>query len=216
MEFVFILFQKCCPVVSGSVSGSVSVIVSGIVSGLLCRAHNNANFLNFQYFSKVMNVDVVRQLEKEFMENSFGMSKAMGMPELHARLAGVLFLQNEPIPLEELAKKAGYSLSSTSTAMRFLENIGRVQRIRKPGSKKVYYKMEHDIAMFMKQMFRKVREKKIVPTKEFIPKMIKKYEKQSKNNKELKEKLDIIKKSYDQMLKVDKIMKKIMDELEKI
>jgi len=161
-------------------------------------------------------MNVVHQLENDFIKHSFDMGKAMGMPELHAKLAGLLFLSSEPIALEDLAEKTGYSLSSVSTALKFLENIHRAKKTRKPGSKKIYYHMDPDVANFMKEMFKKVREGKIKPAREFMPALIKKYEKQAKTNKELKEKLGIVKNSYKQMVKVDEIMKKMIGELNKL
>jgi DNA-binding transcriptional regulator GbsR (MarR family) len=161
-------------------------------------------------------MNVAQQLEKHFMEHSFGMAKAMGLPDLHAKLAGILFLSIEPICLDELAKKSGYSLSGVSTAMNFLENIGRVKKFRKPGSRKIYYETEHDFAKFTCEMFKKAREGKIKPAKEFLPELIKKYEERAKTHKELKAKLDIMKNSYKQMIKVDEIMKKAIEEMSKL
>ena len=161
-------------------------------------------------------MNVVQQLEQDFIKHSFDMGKAMGLPELHAKLAGILFLSTEPVALEELAKKTRYSLSSVSTAMKFLENMHQAKKTRIPGSKKVYYYMETDVAVFMKSLFKKIREGKIKPAKEYMPNLIKKYESKAKNNDALKEKLGIIENSYKQMVKVDKIIKKLIEELDKI
>lgn len=161
-------------------------------------------------------MNVVQQLDNEFTNESFGMAKAMGLPELHAKLVGILYISLEPIALEDLAIKSGYSLSTVSTAMKFLINIPGVKKTRKPGDKKIYFQVEHDTALFMKEMLKSLRERKFKQAKEFMPKLIKKYEPYAKDNKILKAKLQIIKKSYEQTVKVDQIFKKTIEELNKI
>ncbi|NJE27111.1 MarR family transcriptional regulator, partial [Thermococcus sp. MV5] len=53
---------------------------------------------------------------------------------------GVLFLAKEPMSLGEIAERTGYSLSHVSTALKAMESLGFVVRIKKPGDKKAYYK----------------------------------------------------------------------------
>ena len=159
-------------------------------------------------------MDPLKELEKDFTEYSFGMSRALGMPDLHANLLSILFLEPEPVSMEELAKRTGYSLSAISTAMSFLQNINQVRKTRK--ARKVYYTTEKDGRKVIRDVLSKVREAKLKPTSEYIPGIIKKYEKIAKKNEEVKIRLEIIKKYHKQMLKVDALLKKALEEMESI
>ena len=156
----------------------------------------------------------LKELEKDFTEYSFGMSRALGMPDLHANLLSILFLEPEPVSIEELSKRTGYSLSAVSTAMNFLQNINQVKKTRK--ARKIYYTTEKDGKKVIRDMLKKVREAKFKPASEHIPKIIEKYEKIAKKNKELDDRLEIIKRYHEQMLKVDKILEKALDEMKEI
>ncbi len=65
--------------------------------------------------------------------------------------------------LGEIAKRTGYSLSHVSSALKFLENLGLVVRIKKPGDRKAYYKAVKNLqewrrAAYYKRILEDVRE----------------------------------------------------------
>ncbi|NJE61893.1 MarR family transcriptional regulator [Thermococcus sp. 21S7] len=78
---------------------------------------------------------------KRIIVNHFAQAaRRFGFNELYGYIYGVLFLAREPMSLGEIAEATGYSLSHVSTALKFMERIGLVVRIKKPGDKKAYYR----------------------------------------------------------------------------
>ncbi len=55
-------------------------------------------------------------------------------------LRGILFLENEPLSLDMLAEKTGYSKTTVRTNMHYLENIGMAVRIVGPSGKQHRYR----------------------------------------------------------------------------
>lgn len=133
---------------------------------------------------------------EKFIELMSENVKANGLDETTSKLAAVLFLETEEIGLDELAKKAGYSLSSTSTSIKFMEATGLIHKYRKPHSKRVYVKMENDIIAVMLNMLKKKQEYIIKKSKDALPQIISDY----KKTKSSKQELNIIEKYYNDVL----------------
>lgn len=84
-----------------------------------------------------MGVEEARRIVMEHFANA---ARRFGFSELYGYIYGVLFLAREPMSLGEIAELTGYSLSHVSTALKSMESLGLVVRIKKPGDKKAYYK----------------------------------------------------------------------------
>ena len=69
-----------------------------------------------------------------------GWSDAMGI------LRGILFLESEPMSLDMLAEKTGYSKTTVRSNMNYLENLGLVIRVVGPLGKQHHYK-QHRYAL---------------------------------------------------------------------
>jgi DNA-binding transcriptional regulator GbsR (MarR family) len=82
----------------------------------------------------------IQEARRIVMEHFAGAARRFGFNELYGYIYGVLFLASEPMSLGEIAETTGYSLSHVSTALKFMERIGLVVRIKKPGDKKAYYR----------------------------------------------------------------------------
>jgi len=66
-------------------------------------------------------------------------AKVHGYNDACGVLRGTLFLQEESLSLDDLAKTTGYSKSTVSLNMNLLENLGIAQRIVIPGDKRSWY-----------------------------------------------------------------------------
>jgi DNA-binding transcriptional regulator GbsR (MarR family) len=66
-----------------------------------------------------------------------GWSDAMGI------LRGTLFLESEPMSLDTLAEKTGYSKTTVRSNMNYLENLGIARRMVSPLGKPHRYKQHH-------------------------------------------------------------------------
>ncbi|WP_258083512.1 GbsR/MarR family transcriptional regulator [Thermococcus thermotolerans] len=82
----------------------------------------------------------IEEAKRIIMDHFAGAARRFGFNELYGYIYGVLFLAREPMSLGEIAEATGYSLSHVSTALKFMERIGLVVRIKKPGDKRAYYK----------------------------------------------------------------------------
>jgi len=141
--------------------------------------------------------------KQQFIDFITEASKTNGFDELTSKLVGILYAEPKEICLEELSKKVRYSLSAVSTETKNLERFGLVKKIRKPGSRKVYYYMEKDLHAMALEKMRLKYEKVLLKGKEELPKIISEYKKQKGNPEELK----IMEEYMKQLLKAEKIFK---------
>jgi DNA-binding transcriptional regulator GbsR (MarR family) len=146
----------------------------------------------------------------EFIEVMVEIQRAKGLDELSSKLMGILFIEPEEISLDDLAKRTGYSLSAVCTAMKFLEKVGAVKRLKKPGSRKIYFFMEKDMSSMLTEIVRRL-EKNVMMLKSRIPGIIERY-KQEKS-KSSKEELRIVENHYKQLLVFERMMKKWLKSL---
>jgi DNA-binding transcriptional regulator GbsR (MarR family) len=75
----------------------------------------------------------------------------MGYSEVHGRIIAALTATNEPMALSDLAKETGYSLSSVSTSLDFLEVLGMVRKVKRVGDRRVYVQVEGDLLEGLKR-----------------------------------------------------------------
>ncbi len=65
-------------------------------------------------------------------------AKSIGYSEVYGRIIACLLVHQEPIALTQVAKETGYSSPMVSLSIDFLETVGMVKRIKKPGDRKLY------------------------------------------------------------------------------
>jgi len=153
------------------------------------------------------------ELEKEITEFGTNMFESFGLDNLTAKLITILYFSPREVSMNDLAKKTGYSLSSVSNKLRVLEDVF-VQRVKKPGTKKVFYYMEKDIIKVNQRKVKAAHERQIHAIKKFVPYMMEKY-KNAKLTEEEKEIVKIGKDYYQQILKFEKILEDFEKQLEK-
>ncbi len=146
--------------------------------------------------------------KEEFINLMSENSKVHGLDELSSRILGILFLETNEISLEDLSKKAKYSLSAVSTSMKFLERTGTIKRLKKPNSRKVFFYMEKDMMGMLMQIMQRKLEKIIIPTKQKLPAIINKYKKEK--SKKSKDELKIIEEYHNQVIDSEEILIKTM------
>lgn len=157
----------------------------------------------------------MKSIEKEFVDFYINVGKSWGLDTLSSKLMGMLYLEPKEICIEKLAEKTGYSLASISNKMRFIETFGVIKRIKKPGSKKVFYYMEKDCIKLTQIHFEKIYASEIIPAKKFMPKLLDKFKKVKLNNDE-KEKYKIIKNYNKQILDIEKVFQKLTSYLDEL
>jgi DNA-binding transcriptional regulator GbsR (MarR family) len=83
--------------------------------------------------------------------NIKGLGDAVGV------LRGTLFLEDEPISMDQLVEETGYSKSTVSSNMGLLESLGMARRIVTPGDKRYRYIPVTDPDSLKKAMLLNVR-----------------------------------------------------------
>lgn len=81
------------------------------------------------------NQDVRRHIQNSFVQ----WTRMKGYSDSTGILAGLVFLSNEPLSLDELCQETGYSKSTVSSNMNLLARLGLVKRIVVRGDKRHIY-----------------------------------------------------------------------------
>ena len=157
-------------------------------------------------------ISALKSPKEEFIDLMTENCKVDGLDELSSRIIALLYAEPNELSLDEIAKRTRYSLSAVSTAMKFIKRIGFVKRIKKPKSRKVYFYMKKGMIMFSLDVTRKKYEKVILPTKQELPLIIKRYKREKSKNS--KQELKIIENYYKEILVSEDIMKKLIKMLE--
>lgn len=94
-------------------------------------------------------------ITEDFIQYGINVFKNLGLDNLSASIASILFIEPTELSLLELSEKTGYSLVSISNKMRFLEKLGIITRIKKPKSKRIFYFIDKSIIKVMERKMQK-------------------------------------------------------------
>jgi DNA-binding transcriptional regulator GbsR (MarR family) len=159
---------------------------------------------------KAMEMD---EIEKEFTDVFSRVGGSLGFSDLPAKVIGILYLGSSEVSMDELVAKTGYSLASISTTTRLLETAGVISRIKKPGTKKVFYYMEKDLAKMNIAKLAIMQENFIDPIKDGLPPMIERYRNKDKEET-TKKKLKLVENYYRQTLQLECLLTEWIKQLE--
>jgi len=133
----------------------------------------------------------VDEAKRIMMEHFANTARRFGLSELYGYIYGLLFFEDEPLSLGEIAERTGYSLSYVSTALKLLEKIGLVKRIKKPGDKRAYYTAIKNIREWRKEAYYKKIEEDIRQTRENLLKALKEIENdESEEAKKIRQRIE--------------------------
>ncbi|AFK22016.1 GbsR/MarR family transcriptional regulator [Pyrococcus sp. ST04] len=146
----------------------------------------------------------IEEAKKIIMETFANTARRLGQSELIGYIYGALFLAKEPLSLSEISSITGYSLSHVSSAMKVLEGVGLVQRIKKPGDRKAYFIATKNFGEWRSSAFYENILRDIEETRENLLKALKEVENDdSEEAKEIREKIQMA-------LKRNEIAKKLL------
>ncbi len=83
--------------------------------------------------------------EKEIYTLFSNVASSLGYSGVHGRIIAALLVAGKPLSLDELRKRIGYSASSVSLSLDFLEMLNVVRRLKKPTDKKLYIELRGDL-----------------------------------------------------------------------
>ncbi len=136
--------------------------------------------------------------------------RAYGMDDLSSKIFALLFVSPTEISLEDLAKETGYSLSSISNKAKMLEMNTWITRVRKAGSKKVYYYTEKDMMTSILLMMEKIGSVEATTAKAEIPAIISHLKSHDLSDEE-KKKIEILRIYLHDMQEIDKMIQEWRD-----
>jgi DNA-binding transcriptional regulator GbsR (MarR family) len=65
-------------------------------------------------------------------------AKNLGYSEVYGRIIACLLVHQEPVALTQVAKETGYSSPMVSLSVNFLDTVGMIKRVKRPGDRKLY------------------------------------------------------------------------------
>lgn len=138
--------------------------------------------------------------------------KSYSVNEIGSKICSIVYLAPEPVCLEELSQQTGYSLASVSNTVKTLAGFFLINRVKKPGTKKVFVTGRISPLDMMKQKTSHVLQMEVKPIKESFPQLIKSLEGKKKYQKEL----SLMKKQYQETLQLEKIIIEIKKIIENV
>ena len=96
-----------------------------------------------------MNSEVEAKLYATFA----AVANSLGYSDVHGRIIAPLVSSKEPLSLEQIAKKSGYSLAAISLSLDLLEILGMIKKVKNPNDRKLYARIDCDILEGMRNAF---------------------------------------------------------------
>jgi len=78
------------------------------------------------------------KIREQIFSTFADIAKSIGYSEVYGRIIACLLVHQGSVPLTQVAKETGYSSSMVSLSIDFLETVGMVKRIKRPGDRKLY------------------------------------------------------------------------------
>ncbi len=139
--------------------------------------------------------------EKEIYSLFSNVASSLGYSEVHGRIIAALLVSRRLVSLDELRKRIGYSASSVSLSLDFLEMLGVIRRVKKPTDKKLYIELQGDLLDCLKKAVLFKAQKAVESTlQEFM-----KY----KKNGETKEAIRILEKEIKRLERYINLLSKV-------
>jgi DNA-binding MarR family transcriptional regulator len=85
--------------------------------------------------------------EDSFIEQFARLVEQEGGPRIAGRIAALLLLSPQALPLDDIAERLRASKASVSTNARMLEQWGLLERASRPGDRRDYYQARADAAV---------------------------------------------------------------------
>ncbi|MDQ3557292.1 MAG: MarR family transcriptional regulator [Gemmatimonadota bacterium] len=87
----------------------------------------------------------MKPTDEQFVEKMGLFFEADGLPRISGRVLGLLLLTPGECSLDDLAELLQVSKASVSTNTRLLDGMGIVERASRPGDRRDYYRIAHDM-----------------------------------------------------------------------
>jgi len=148
---------------------------------------------------------------KEKIYSTFAsIASSLGYSEVHGRIIVCLLINENPVSLSEVAKETGYSHSMVSLSIDFLETVGMVKRVKKPGDRKLFLQSNGTLLDGLKKAILVKMEKNTFNCLQEFDEYKKKLKKlKGKESKKLLKTIRILEKEIKRMDKYVKVLSRI-------
>jgi DNA-binding transcriptional regulator GbsR (MarR family) len=95
----------------------------------------------------------VNEIKKNIYSAFSDIASSIGYSDIHGRIIAALLVFDNKLSLEELAKETGYSISTISLSLDFLELLGMIKKVKKVGDRKLYIELQGNLLEGLKRAF---------------------------------------------------------------
>jgi DNA-binding transcriptional regulator GbsR (MarR family) len=81
----------------------------------------------------------LEQVEVETINLFVQFSRALGQPRSYAEIYGLLYLSQQPLPMDALIERLHMSKGSASQGLKYLEDLGAVRAVYLAGERRTHY-----------------------------------------------------------------------------
>jgi len=117
-----------------------------------------------------------------FVESWGIMGSVWGMNTSTARVHALLIATDEPLSLDNIAKRLSISRGNASMCLKELRNWGVIKQVKEPGDRKDYYVTEPDIWKMFFAIARERKKREFDPAVEAIREVLPYSDKRSKSS----------------------------------
>ncbi|MFW5745976.1 MAG: GbsR/MarR family transcriptional regulator [Nanoarchaeota archaeon] len=151
-------------------------------------------------------------IESGFLEFQSSIAGRMGVDNVMSTILALLYLEPDPIPMEQIAEKSGYSLASISNKAKMMQSMGLLKRTTQPGSRKLYLYMEKDISKILREQLLQSQEVMIETAKKELPVLIAAAEERA----DQEQKIQLLKRYLQEMLRYERFIQEMLKTLDKM
>jgi DNA-binding transcriptional regulator GbsR (MarR family) len=94
-----------------------------------------------------------KEIKKSIYSSFAEIASSIGYSDIHGRIIGALLVNNKKLSMQDLAEETGYSLSTISLSLDFLEVMGMIKKIKNAGDRKLYIELQGDLLEGLKRAF---------------------------------------------------------------
>jgi len=95
----------------------------------------------------------VTEIKKSIYSAFSEIASAIGYSDIHGRIIAALLVSNKKLSLQDMAKETGYSISTISLSLDFLEFLGMIKKVKNAGDRQLYIELHGNLLEGLKKAF---------------------------------------------------------------
>lgn len=128
----------------------------------------------------------IQSLEQQIFQLVSGIASSLSINPMIAKIYALLYFSNEPLSLEEIAKRTKVSKASASVYLRILESWNAVKEVYPHSNRKDFYVAEPDILKIVVTRIEEGLNKRLNMMNTELDGILNKFDEIEKNNKDNK------------------------------